>query len=517
MEIKGTDKKTSRFLFLVVFSLLVLLVCSATSPLYQSHDWTDANTYLTMGRGLLNGAVPYRDLFDHKGPVLYAIYALGALLDSKGFGGVFLLQWAGLLGTLWCLFGIGRLFVQEGRALVCACAAPVFLFTAGIYYLPQNLDYGGGSAEEFCLPLFAFALWLVSRGECQGWQRRDFPLLGLSMGLVLQIKLNLALFWVGLLLPVFLHLWAEKRWKGSFRNAIQVLGGILISFAPYVLYALVTGSLGNCVRAYLTFNQSYAAGTGGGLIWLIKHMFLQAYQTLLGTPVVAVSVFGGFLGLCGIKGGSLWWKGSICGTMAALGAATFVGRVMLYNLLPLMLFAFFGVLALMCWIPERLCWGRQAVYLLCVELLVAVIAQNQTIFYKPLFCSKTLTCQQQIAQQIRSGPIQNPSLLEAGMLNRGFYNELRVIPSIYYFYLPNVSYDQHPEILDCQLSYILAEETDYVVLQGNTSEISLQNLPQEEAIARLFQAAFAHYNLKCVVPGTGAVDHLYYYLFGAES
>lgn len=324
MEIRDTDKKTSRFLFLVAFSLLVLLLCSATSPLYQSHDWTDANTYLTMGRGLLNGTVPYRDLFDHKGPVLYAIYALGALLDPKGFGGVFLLQWAGLLGTLWCLFGIGRLFVQEGRALVCACAAPVFLFTAGIYYLPQKLDYGGGSAEEFCLPLFSFALWLVSRGECRGWQRRDFPLLGLSMGLVLQIKLNLALFWVGLLLPVFLHLWAEKRWKDSLRKAIQVLGGILLSLVPYVLYALVTGSLGDCVRVYFAFNQSYAAGTGGGLTWLIKHMFLQAYQTLLGTPVVAVSVLGGFLGLCGIKGGSLWWRGSMWGN-GCIGSGNLCG------------------------------------------------------------------------------------------------------------------------------------------------------------------------------------------------
>ena len=181
-----------------------------------------------------------------------------------------------------------------------------------------------------------------------------------------------------------------------------------------------------------------------------------------------------------------------------------------------MLFAFWGVLTLVCRVPERIYWGRQAAYLLCAGLFAAVIAQNQTIFYKPLFCAKTLTCQQQIAQQIRSGPIQNPSLLEAGMLSRGFYNELGVIPTIYYFYLPNVSYDQHPEILDSQLSYILAEETDYVVLQGDTPRISLQNLPQEGTIARLFQAAFDHYNLKCVVPGTGAVDHLYYYLFGAE-
>ena len=77
---------------------VLLLFCSGTSPLYNGHDWTDANTYLTMGRGLLHGVVPYRDLFDHKGPLLYFVYALGALLSPSGFFGIYLLQ-AAALGT----------------------------------------------------------------------------------------------------------------------------------------------------------------------------------------------------------------------------------------------------------------------------------------------------------------------------------------------------------------------------------------------------------------------------------
>jgi len=515
MEIKDIIRRKFPVFFLLVFSLLVLLSCSAASPLYQSHDWTDANTYLTMGRGLLRGMAPYRDLFDHKGPMLYAIYALGALIDPKGFGGVFLLQWTGLFGTLWWLYQTARLFAAERRAMVCACAMPFFLFAAGIYYLPQNLDYGGGSAEEFCLPLFALSLWLVSRRGCRRERmRRDFLILGLSMGTVFQIKLNLTLFWAGLLLPVFLHLWAKKRWKISLIYGVQVLCGLLFSLLPYVLYALATGSLGDYVRAYIVFNHSYAVGAGGGLVWLAKRMLLQAYQTLQGTPMAAVSVLGGLLGICGIKDGSIWWKGSMCGALAALGAAVFVGRVMPYTLLPLTMFSFFAVLSLIVRVPvQKTGWGRREAYLLCTGLLLAAVIQNQTIFYKPWFCSDVPTCQQQIAQRIRSGPVKEPTLLEAGMLNRGFYNELGMIPTVRYFYLPNVTYAQSPEILDSQLEYILAGEMDYVILQGSSPDFSSQNPPQEEAIARLFRAAFAHYRLECIVPGTGAVDHLYYYLF----
>ena len=140
-------------LALLLWSALVLLPCSGTSPLYAFHDWTDANTYLTMGRGLLAGAVPYRDLFDHKGPLLYAVYALGAALDPGGFAGVFCLQCLSLALTL---YGVYRLALCLGSepvpALLCACALPLFLLSAGVYYLPDALDYGGGAPRSSACP-----------------------------------------------------------------------------------------------------------------------------------------------------------------------------------------------------------------------------------------------------------------------------------------------------------------------------------------------------------------------------
>lgn len=99
------------------------------------------------------------------------------------------------------------------------------------------------------------------------------------------------------------------------------------------------------------------------------------------------------------------------------------------------------------------------------------------------------------------------------MLNRGYYNELDLIPTVYYFYLPNVTYDLHPEILDSQLAAIQAEQTDYVVLQSSLSRLSPSSLPEDAVQAQLCLAALEHYQLVDVVKGTGAVDHLYYHLF----
>lgn len=497
--------------------MLLMLFCTATSPLFNGHDWTDANTYLTMGRGLLHSYVPYRDLFDHKGPLLYFLYAVGALLCPSGFTGIFFLQILSMFCTLSFLYRTALLFLKNtGRALISTFMAPFFLLTSGVYYLPQNLDYGGGSAEEFCIPFFVLSIWIVTKNEkMRGWSKRAMFALGCLMGCVLQIKFNLALFGIGLTAPIFVHLLVCRKWKEAVTRGFSLGAGAVSVLVPYLIYGIMTDSLPQFFYAYITFNQDYATGSGISAVRLVKHMILQAYHSLLGTPIAAVSVLGCCIGLPALKGISLWWKCSIFCGMSALGCAVFLGKVMPYTLLPLLLFAYIGLLALCARFPNRPLpfFGKRAVCFFFCLCLLASICKNKVLFYKPLYCSDTPTCQQQIASLIRSGPYPNPSLLEAGMLNRGFYNELGQVPSVFYFYLPNVTYDQHPEILNSQLSYITQETTDYVILQGDSPRFSLTYLPEEAIQAQLYRAAFAHYRLVSVVPGTGAVSRLYYYLF----
>ena len=498
------------------FAAALLLLCSGTSPLYNGHDWTDANTYLTMARGLLRGTVPYRDLFDHKGPLLYFVYALGVLISPSGFFGVFLLQIVALGTTLFFLYQTALLILEDrSRAAASAAVLPVFLLTSGIYYLPDNLDYGGGSAEEFCLPLFAAALWLSARCEFRGtWGRWPMFSMGVLAGCVCLVKFNLVLFWVGLLLPVFLRFLFRREWKPFLFSALWGALGVMAALAPYLLYGAATGSLDDFFYAYIQFNRTYAVS--GSVFDIIYKAVQQAYYNLLHLPILAFALAALLLGLLFLRRAPLLWRACVLLAFGSLGFAIFCGRSMLYTQLPLLLAVFPGAAALAGAIPGSWAKGTRGALisgLVCLALGAAAVVNNQVVFCKDFFWSGKTTCQQEMAALIRSGPYEAPTLLEAGMLNRGYYNELDLIPTIYYFYLPNVTYAQCPDILDSQLAAIEGEETDYVVLQSDLPALTPDTLPSDPIQAQLCQAALEHYQLVDVVKGTGAVDHLYYHLF----
>ena len=64
------------FLLAFIFSIAVF---TATNPIW-GYTGVDSACFLLMGRGMLDGRVPYRDLVDNKGLVLYFLNALGQFL-----------------------------------------------------------------------------------------------------------------------------------------------------------------------------------------------------------------------------------------------------------------------------------------------------------------------------------------------------------------------------------------------------------------------------------------------------
>ena len=66
--------------FLCAF--IVLLICSKSSPLYPMNDWVDVQCFFTVGRGITQGKMPYLDLYEQKGPLLYLFFAAAALISS---------------------------------------------------------------------------------------------------------------------------------------------------------------------------------------------------------------------------------------------------------------------------------------------------------------------------------------------------------------------------------------------------------------------------------------------------
>ena len=111
----GIEKNKRIYLYalLIGYACLLMFFCTKSSPLYIINDWYDANAYFTMGKGTMNGAVPYRDLFDHKGPLLYLLYGIGYLIDSTGFFGIFLIQSIFMSLTMIFCYKIAKLYIDN--------------------------------------------------------------------------------------------------------------------------------------------------------------------------------------------------------------------------------------------------------------------------------------------------------------------------------------------------------------------------------------------------------------------
>lgn len=51
----------------IVYLFVVSLYTSPSNPYYNCYS----GIFYTLGNGINNGLLPYRDLFDHKGPLLF--------------------------------------------------------------------------------------------------------------------------------------------------------------------------------------------------------------------------------------------------------------------------------------------------------------------------------------------------------------------------------------------------------------------------------------------------------------
>jgi hypothetical protein len=89
-KLKIAHSRITATIYIVMLSFLLMMICTRSSFLYPMNNWDDVNSYFTMGKGMMNGLVIYRDLYEQKGPYLYFLYGLAYLISHRTFAGVFI-------------------------------------------------------------------------------------------------------------------------------------------------------------------------------------------------------------------------------------------------------------------------------------------------------------------------------------------------------------------------------------------------------------------------------------------
>ena len=228
-------------------SAVLLALCSKSSPFYAFNDWMDANIFFTMGRSMLGGRVLYRDVFDHKGPVLYLLYGLAGLVGGTDFRGVLVLEIIAM--TSFLCTGLRTAELLAGRRLsVWWMALPAAGMAA------SRAFSHGGSAEELLLPLLAAALFSLVRALHSPTAKplRTVCVQGLLAGCALWLKytvLGFYLAWVVVLAALYLRRgWLAPRCRGSSTSAYTVRWGIGSPPTFMTISSFIRGRAAVCPR-----------------------------------------------------------------------------------------------------------------------------------------------------------------------------------------------------------------------------------------------------------------------------
>ena len=98
---------------------------------------------------MLKGLVPYRDLYDQKGIVIFSLYAIANLISTKSFIGGYILEIISAFFFLYITMKIAELFCDVKKYTL-----PLSFIVAGSVYSSASICHGG-SAEELLMPLFS--------------------------------------------------------------------------------------------------------------------------------------------------------------------------------------------------------------------------------------------------------------------------------------------------------------------------------------------------------------------------
>lgn len=259
----NVKKKVMIRLFLWIFlSFLFLFLFSySTSPFYSIIWGHDSAVFQIIGKGWKNGLIPYRDSFDHKGPLLFALNAIGYLIGGKM--GLFLLQGLFMLAFLEMSFRTFKLFLKESMASI----IPVVM----LMILCRTFDEGN-MTEEWSLPFLAISFYCLINWlkKYQDGIKSHPPfyafIYGICFACILFLRVTNAIGVCCCIFIVTVFLVKNHYWKNLLQNIATILCGVLLIVIPFCLYFYAKGCLYDMWYATILFNLSY----GMGNLWDIK-------------------------------------------------------------------------------------------------------------------------------------------------------------------------------------------------------------------------------------------------------
>ena len=474
------DRDYKPFLWSLFCATIIMTVCTRSSILYVYNLWDDANSYFTVGKGIFRGFVPYRDLFDQKGIMLYFIYGLSSLISPTTFRGVFLMEIIAASFSLMAVFKIYRLFLDSKP--LSYLLTPI---SGAIIY--SSIDfYWGGSAEEFLLPFIMWGMYLsVRHFRLKYPSPMDYKTVllgGVFAGCVLNIKFNsLGFFFAWMAVVFFADIVGSREILKAFLSCLVFLGGMVLATLPWVIYFGINGAIYDWGYVYI-YKNVFEYSKKITVLERIRLFYEIIKDHALNNRIVFILVFIGVayfiaaavITAVGSKENKLFIKLKLV-ELINLGMllfflvlVIFIGGVSLpYYLFPMNGFVLFGFIPLG-YVLKDILSGKTVILMGIASVIVTIlITSMMSVNVKSMYLEEEDLFLFKFRDYIRDSGVENPGIIVEFTFDVGLYTVLDVNPICYYFQTQTLNME---EVLDYQKQYLHSGEADFVVTKDLEAE-----------------------------------------------
>lgn len=399
---------------------VVLGLCSTCSPLYPIHIWDDSNCFFTVGKSLWTGKLPYRDLYEQKGALLYLLHSFAALISYRSFFGIFLVEVVATTAFLWYSVRTIQLFSRRN-------ILPLVPFLAACVYSSFNFVLGD-SVEEFALPMLTYVIFVTMKHtkEQSMYRPKELVVIGMMAGAIFWSKFSIVGFFVGWAIGPVVQYARQRKLQDIFKSLFWVLEGLTIVTIPILVLYLVMGGISDLLKVYFYTNlvlypqHVTLIERMGTLVRILATTYWYNYAMAI-LQILSLFVWG--------KLGKLFWGQFACMYIFTAATIFWGGFGYAYYSFVLWTFAPLGLIPLFSIIPRHLD-ARASWYSLCLGLSLLItgfVSDSTRLIGVPVQQYPQYTFSTYIKQK------PNATVMCYGCLDQGIFTVGGLVPSTKYF------------------------------------------------------------------------------------
>lgn len=242
------DSNFLPYLFTLICAVLMSFTCS-DNPLIIGNTYTDSSVYHYVARVILNGGMPYRDAFDHKGPLIHLIDACGLYINKDI--GVWIMELIFIFITLLFAYKIARL-------IGCSKIKSMFVVFLSIISWQFYFCGCGNIPEEYAVPFIMVSLYIFLKFFKNGTVSFiELIACGFSFGAVCLLKINMAVLWVVMFFGVLIECAKKQEMTKFIKYIFIAFLGVAVIIVPIIIWLMKNDAFMPFIEDYLEFNSMY--------------------------------------------------------------------------------------------------------------------------------------------------------------------------------------------------------------------------------------------------------------------